>query len=266
MGGRGLYRKREWHLKRGIKVIDDHTWEAHPKGMRRGKREKASSEAKKRTNHMKKVDRCLKQLRHYFKPDDYFVTMVYAVEERPSNLEDAKRDRKKIYEYLKAEYRKRGEEFRWICNIECGQKGAWHMHWVINRIQDTDVLIRRAWERVSRKGSINNRLLYKEGEFAKLAEYITKDPDSTARAKRSGGSKGVLAQSDVSSSRNMPIPEPKTKIVKRSNTWGKKIRVPEGWYLDIESYYEGENPYTGYKYRTYWLLPLEEQCTKRTYT
>ena len=253
------YRKREWHLNRGIMVIDDHTWGRTAKGEHRGKREKPSTESRKRNNHRKKVERCLKQLRHYFKKDDYFVTMVYGREERPADLEEAKRDRKTVYEFLKKEYARRGETLRWICNIECGSKGAWHMHWVLNRIQDTDILMRRAWEKLSRKGSINYKLLYEQdGNMSKLAEYMAKDQGSTARAKEQGGCKSVLMASDLSASRNMPIPEPKVREIRRSETW-HKIRIPDGWYLDFNSYFEGLNPYSGYRYRQYWLLPLEEK-------
>lgn len=262
-----MYRKRTWNLRRGRKVVDDHTGSRRRKGEKRGKREKPSTEAKKALNHKRVTEKCLMRLREYFKPDDYFVTMMYGKDERPANMEEAKKDRKAIYEYLKREYKKRGEELRWICNIECGQKGAWHLHWIINRIPDTDLILRQAWERIARRGSLNIKLLHEQdGNFSKLAEYICKDPDSTARAKDAGGAKAVLRESDMSCSRNMPIPEPEVKEIRRSDTWGT-VRVPEGFYLDKDSYYEGINPFTGYRYREYWLLPLGEQkCIKHTFT
>ena len=96
-------------------------------------------------------------------------------------------------------------------------------------------------------GKVINTLMYEKGGFADLAAYITKTPATDPR----------LRESDYSASRNLPIPEPEKKIYRHWKTW-KEIKVPAGYYLDKSSVKEGINPYTGYRYRSYSLLPLQD--------
>lgn len=75
-------------------------------------------------------------------------------------------------DFCKKEYKKRGQELRWIRNIECTPSGNWHIHVVLNRIPDTDLIIAAAWKH----GKVRNKqLLYEKGEFRKLAQYVTKN-------------------------------------------------------------------------------------------
>lgn len=122
-----------------------------------------------------------------------------------------------------------------------GTKGGWHIHLVINRIPDTDIILAKAWE----YGKVINELMYKKGEFAKLAAYITKTPDTDTR----------LRESSYSTSKNLQVEEPEQKIYKHWKVW-KEPKIPKGYYLDKESYHEGVNPVTGYKYREYTLIRL----------
>ena len=97
-----------------------------------------------------------------------------------------------------------------------------------------------------------NQLLYEQGEYKELAAYITKTPRTDNR----------LRESNYDASRNMPLPEPKEKIYLHWKTWNK-IKIPEGYYLDPDSVHEGQNPKTGYPYRTYTLLKLGEDTEER---
>lgn len=124
-------------------------------------------------------------------------------------------------------------------NIECGSRGAWHIHLLVNRIADIDIHLRELWT----KGSVKMQLLYPDGEFRKLTAYITKTPETDSR----------LKESHYSASRNMPLPDPEVKVYRKWKTWGK-IRIPAGWYLDKETLQEGINPITGYPYRRYTLI------------
>ena len=133
-------------------------------------------------------------------------------------------------------------EHKWIRNIEVGTKGAWHIHLVINRIPDTDEIIDEAWGH----GMTDFKHIRKMGDMEKIASYITKSPRTEKR----------LKESSYSSSRNLPIPKPETKVIMRWPTWQEPI-VKKGWYLDKESMHEGINPVTGYRYRTYTLLRLK---------
>lgn len=147
----------------------------HPGGKRKP-RGKPTPEQAAIINHQNKVKRCRHKLLEYFSPGDTFITLTYEKRNRPPTMKEAIAHFGKFIRKVKAEYRKRGQELRWIRNIEQGTKGAWHIHLVVNEIGDTASIIKRVWE----KGGIyaeQIRLsdkIYDE-DFSKLAAYMTKD-------------------------------------------------------------------------------------------
>ena len=56
------------------------------------------------------------------------------------------------------------------------------------------------------------------------------------------------------SSTNLDKPKVESKTIKATE-WRKEIKVPQGYYLDKDSVYEGINNY-GYPFRTYRLIRL----------
>ena len=143
---------------------------------------------------------------------------------------------------IRKAYAKAGYKVKWIRNIEVGTRNAWHIHLVINRIPDTDLILRKAWK----KGKVICQLMYEKGEFKDLAAYLTKTPETDKR----------LRESEHDASRNLPLPEPEKKTYMHWKTWNK-IRVPRDYYIDKDSVYEGVNPITGYPFREYTLLKLK---------
>lgn len=233
------YRKKIYKFKNAIEIEEYHTGRYGAPGERRQKKRKVTTEIIERRNQYNKEKLARRKLRTHFKVNDYFTDLTYRREERPENMEAAKEHFREFIRTIRREYRKRGEELKWMRNIEVGTKNGWHIHLVVNRIKDTDIILRRAWEH----GKVINELLYEKGEFAKLAAYITKTPKTDPR----------LKDSHYSASRNLPIQDPEEKRYLYWKTW-KETKVPEGFYLDKESYSEGVNPITGYRYRTYTLL------------
>ena len=67
-----------------------------------------------------------------------------------------------------------------------------------------------------------------------------------------------LRESRYSCSRNLKIPVAEVKTYKRK-TWSDEPKPPKGYYLDKETYHEGINPVTGYKYRRYILIRLNRR-------
>ncbi len=236
------YIEKRYTFAHAVEVEQYHTARYGAPGQERQPKRKPTPEQIERQNQRNKEKKCRRKLRTYFDVNDYFVTLTYAREARPPNMDQAKKDFAKFTRKLRAEYKKRGQELRWIRNIEVGTRGAWHVHLVVNRIPDADVLIRKAWPH----GRVTHQLLYERGEFRELAAYITKTPKTDSR----------MSAADYSTSRNMPLPEPKKSLI-QWRTW-KKIRVPEGYYLDKASLIEGINPVTGHPYRSYTLLRRRE--------
>ena len=211
-------------------------------GRKRQKRKKPTKEQIEKRNQYNKEKKARHLLRKYFKKNDYFSTWTYRREDRPDDMAAAKSDYAKAVRYIRKEYRKRGCELRWIRNIEAGSKGAWHIHVVVNRIPDTDIILAKAWGH----GKVWNELLYEAGNFRELAAYITK----------SGKTEPGLKESNYSTSRNMPPPIPSIKKMKR---WQEEPKAKKGYYIDKETYYEGINPVTGCKYRHYTMIRLNRR-------
>lgn len=243
------YKKKIWEFRRAIEVMEYHTGRYGAPGQKRAKKKKPTKEDMEKVNRYTKERKARHRLRTYFYKNDYFSCLTYKVEERPTDMKAAKKDWRKALDIIRREYKKRGEQLFWMRNIEVGTKGAWHIHLVINRIPDTDVILKKAWT----KGKVVNQLLYEQGEYKELAAYITKSEKTDNR----------LREADFAPSRNMPLPEPKEKIYLHWKTWNK-IKIQEGYYLDPESVHEGENPTNGYPYRTYTLLKLGEDTEERT--
>ena len=241
------YKKKEMRFKNAREIMEYHTARYGAPGQQRIKRKKPTPEQMERINQMNRERVARWKLREHFDVNDYFTLLTYRKEARPPDMNEAKEDFRKFIRKDRDEYRKRGKVLKWMRNIEVGTKGGWHIHIVLNRIPDTDLIIRKAWQ----KGKAVSQLLYEKGEFAELAAYITKTPKTDKR----------LKETDYSASKNLPLPDPDIKTYKHWKTWKdiEKVRIPEGFYLDKDSYFEGINPLTGYKYRRYTLLRIRRE-------
>lgn len=237
------YTKKIYRLKKGIEVEEYHTAKYGAPGQERSPKKKLTPEQMEKQNQVNREKKARRKLREHFQENDYFSDLTYRRDDRPVDMEMAKEHFRKFIREVRRDYRKRGCELKWMRNIEVGTKNGWHIHLIINRIPDTDIILKEAWPH----GKVINDLMYEKGSFAELASYITKTPITDPR----------LRESDYSASRNLPIPEPEKKIYILWKTW-KKIRIPKGYYLDKSSLQEGINPYTGYRYRSYSLLPLQD--------
>lgn len=232
------------HFKNAIEVEEYHTARYGAPGQKRAKRRKATPEEIEKINQYNREKLARWKLRANFNVHDYFTDLTYRKDERPPNMDTAKKDFQKFIREVRNQYKKRGYELKWMRNIEVGTKNGWHIHLVINRYPDTDVILAEAW----RKGKVINELMYQKGEFRLLAAYITKTPKTDPR----------LKETSYSTSRNLPVPEPEKKVYLKWETW-KNVRVPKGFYLDQDSLHEGVNPVTGYRYRHYTLLRIKRR-------
>ncbi len=233
------YEEKTIRFKNAIERVEYHSARYGAPGMPRQKKKQPTPEQMEKHNQHNRERLARWKLRANMEVNDYFVTLTFRKDARPPDIEEAKNRWQRFIRKVRKEYQKRKYELKWMRNIEVGTRGAWHIHVILNRIPDTDLIIRAAWE----WGRVVSQLLYEKGEFAQLAAYITKTPKTDPR----------LREASYSASRNLPVPEPEKKIRKRWRTWGK-IRIPKGFYLDQDSFREGINPYTGYKYRSYTLL------------
>lgn len=235
------YKKKTMVFPYAKEIVEYHTARYGAPGEKRGKKIKPTREMIDKINQRNREKICRWKLRQHFNINDYFVCFTFKKDARPPDMEMAKEIFRRSIRKIRDAYRKRGYELKWIRNIEVGTKNAWHIHMVINRIPDTDIILKKAWNH----GKVVFELLYEKGEFRELAAYLTKTTKTDPR----------LRESSYSTSRNLPLPEPDEKVYLHWKTF-RKIKVPEGYYLDKESFYEGVNPKTGYKYREYTFLKI----------
>lgn len=240
------HKKKTYRFPLAIEVEEYHTAKYGAPGQERQPKRKATPEDIEKQNQRNREKKARHKLRAHFQRNDYFSCLTYRREERPTDMAGAREDFRKFIRNVRDAYKKRGKILKWMRNIEVGTRGGWHIHLIVNRIPDTDIILKNAWQH----GKVVNELLYEKGGFAKLAAYITKTTKTDPR----------LREASYSASRNLPIPPPEVKIYRRWNIG--KIRIPEGYYLDQESLHEGINPVTGYRYRTYTLLKLSTEQGK----
>lgn len=243
---RKRYKRLTYSFKDSIEVYEYLDGRYGAPGEKREKKKKATPEQIRKRNQWNKERKARHKLKVWFRENDYLALLTYRREERPQDMEEAKKDFSDMLKGIRREYKKRGYELRWLRNIEVGPRGAWHIHMVINREADTDLILKKAWQ----KGRVTFKHLYEEGGFADLAGYITKTPDTANRYNEN------LVETSYSSSRNLPTPEPEKKRLVR---WVKEPKEKKGYYIDKERYFEGRNPVTGYRYRYYTMVKIHRR-------
>ena len=244
------YIRDVWEFPDGSKEVEEkHTGRYGAKGMPRKKKEKASPEAIEYQNQWKRETTVRRLIKWNFKPGDYWVTLTYRKGERPS-YEALKKDVAKFIRKTRQEYRKAGQEMKYIYRMEIGKKGAPHMHILLNRFANettaTDEILRKTWT----AGHAAIKSVYADGDYRALAEYITKKPGDWEPAELK----------NYISSRNLTRKEAKRKVIHRRTLGeGKMPTAPKGYYVDPDSVRMGINPITGYRYRHYTLIEVKRR-------
>lgn len=251
---RNTYRIRHGDV---IDVEEHHDGNYGAPGKKRAKRAKPTKEQMQWVNAMNKAKKARLRLLEYFNPGDCFATWTYEVKKRPPDMKTALKHFQAAMRYVRKEYKKRGRELFWIRNIETGTKGAWHIHLVINQIGDTVSILERAWEYgATYSVEIKKSDKVYDEDFSKLANYITKDENTRYKKENGECGKPRIREASYSTSRNMPLPEPKTKKLIR---WQQEPKPKKG-YIIIKCH-EGINP-MGFRYRRYTMVRLESQTEK----
>lgn len=236
------YRRVTYTFPNAVEVYEYLDGRYGARGAPREKKKKATKEEIQKRNQWNKERRARNRLRTHFRENDYLITLTYRKSDRPPDMQTAKKHFSKAIRKIRDQYKKNGYELRWIRNIEVGTKGAWHIHVVVNRIPDADLIIKKAWP----YGGMDIKLLYEKGEFADLAAYMTKCPETDSR----------LKETSYRPSNNIPLTEPEKKRFVR---WKREPKPKEGYYIDKETYFEGENHFTKYPYRYYTMVPLHRR-------
>ena len=229
------------------------------RGEKRSPKKKATPEQIKKQNFRNKVNHIRRLIQKNFYPNDIWATLKYPAGTRKT-IKEVETDIKKFQDGMRKEYKKRGEEFKWIKRIEIGRNGGLHAHFIINRIELAEVLMSKHWI-----GIVWFENIRESGGMEALAEYITKPIPEEVEQLSFIPMDTVKRCAKYSCSRNLDKPEPERKEYKRRTV--KKIlndnpKPREGFYIDTASIRIGINPYTGYSYMTYReirLKPIERK-------
>lgn len=249
-----MYRQRELHFPKVREVWQYHDQRCGAPGQKRKKRGK---EARDVRNQRQKERKCRWRLRQHFRAGDTYATFTCRKELRPSDMDEMRGRWTAFINAVRKDYKEAGIPFQWIRNIEVGSKGAWHIHAVLHNLgRDMAGFLQDAWP----WGRVKVEALYEDGWFGELAAYLTKTPRTDKR----------LAEADHSSSRNMLVPEPVEKVMRRWETFdGQDVKmVPKGWYVDPDSVEEYVTP-CGFPVRRFQLFRIEDrdgrtECSNET--
>lgn len=223
----------------------------------RRKKENKTSEAQKKVNSRQAVKKLTWILNDNFDGSSLYVTWSYEKEKRPEGKEELKADVDKLLRQLRKIYKQEGRILKYVWVAERGERGAAHIHMVINEISTKK--LKSCWS----KGFITIKPMDDSGQYAKLASYFVKYSEKTMKTCEGFGGKRY------NSSKNLSIPEPEKKTVSSRNAFNHNIQVPSGWYVDKDSIAEAWHEVTGFLYFTYTLIKdgsRRQQSQKESYT
>lgn len=224
-------------------------------GSRRGK-ENRTSEAQKKVNSRLAVKKLTWILNENFDGTSLYVTWSYAKEKRPTGKEELRTDIDKLLRNIRKEYKAAGNVVKYVWAPEVGERGAMHIHMVLNAIEIKR--LKRCWD----KGWIDIKPLDDSGQYRKLASYFVKYSEKTMKTCEG------LSGKRYNPSKNLKIPQPTKTTVRSKNAYNHTIQIPQGWYLDKESVAEAWHEVTGYMYFTYTLIydGTSQKSEKENYT
>lgn len=209
-------------------------------GCPRQKKRKRTPEDMERQNKQNRARNVQLLILGNFK-EGWHCTLTYAKWARPEDPEEAKVQLAKFHRRMKAKFKKAGFEYKWIAVTEIGQRGAAHHHLILEDIHTesftTQKAVQECWPYQT-----NFSMLYEEGEYEALADYLTKKE-----------SKETVPGCKVSHSRNLILPKKKKKRMK-SKTWMLDPKIPNGWELVKDSLWNGLNHFTGLPSQHYLII------------
>ena len=218
------------------------------KGEKRLPRQKRTPEQMQWQNALNKRNKIRRLIKANFKENDLWVTLTVKKENR-GPMKKIQKKLGRFFDNMRRQYKKEGIAYKFIYLIEIGKKGGIHIHLIMNRCtaQAPDILISRYWK----LGHPDIRLLYKEGGFEDLANYLSNFPETD---KDGNKVKRENAEECYNTSRNLIRPEPERKRYFR-RTAEKMIKEGpkprKGYYIDKSSIRTGINRVTGYSYLYY---------------
>ena len=241
---RGSYIQKTYIAGATIEIMKTYSTR-YGKKLPREKNQKPSPEAVAKYNEKLAEDTLRRLINENFTYRDYHLVLTYGTGKCPEPPE-AKKQLARFLRRLRAEYRKRGAELKYVAVTEYKGKRI-HHHLVINRLDDG--LFAECWG----YGRPHITPLDATGDYAALAHYLIKETGRTYKDKE-GFSKRW------SGSKNLSKVEPFVAVIP-ARAWRKKPEVPKKWrneYILVEdSVRAGVSEITGYEYQSFRLVRID---------
>ena len=224
-------------------VIDRCIKASFPRGGKRKKKEKVTSDAVKKNNDMLALKNLTRLINLNFYPGDLHTTLTYAKELSP---EEANNELEKWIKRMRREYKKLDKEFHYIAVTEFKNKRI-HHHVVMNYI-DFQV-INRQWK----MGRIRCTPLDKTRNYRVLAEYLIKETQKTFREPENATKRRWKP------SRNLKRPVVKREWVSISQLFQNldDIKPLKGYEIDRDTLRKYTNPVTKLEHLEYQMVSNE---------
>lgn len=213
-------------------------------GEKRAPKAKVTPEQVAKQNQKNKENRIRRVIKANFYPGDLWTTLKYPKGTR-KDLKEVKKDLNRFLGKMRYRYKKADKPLKFIYRIEIGKRGGLHVHFLVNRIEGTDVMISKCWPWYAHFTPI-----YEEGGYSQLASYIAKPPPEEQKE-----NEDAADTCHYSTSRNLIRPKPECKIYTRRTV--RKI-IENGpqpstdeYYIEQDSIEIGENAFTGMSYIRY---------------
>ena len=216
-------------------------------GKERSPRSAKQTEAARKKNRKNRARLIQRLMLCNFKPGDLHVILQYRKDDRPETFTEGVERLRTFIRRIRKYYRERGFELKYIAVTERGKRRAVLHHHIILETIDENALhtlpaITACWD-----GYVKTSVMYEDGNFEKLAEYLTKDEG-----------KEECEGASYMRSRNLKEPVVERHVVFKK-TWEKEPEAPEGWYIDKDTVINGTNDYTGKPYQRYFMKRIKPE-------
>lgn len=216
-------------------------------GKKRRPKSAKQTEAAKKKNRKNRARLIQRLMLCNFKPGDLHVTLQYRKDDRPETFREGTDRLRAFIRRLRKYYRERGYELKYIAVTERGKRRAvLHHHIIIGSIDENALFtlpaITACWN-----GYVKTSVMYEDGNYEKLAEYLTKDEG-----------KEECEGASYMRSRNLKEPVVEKHVVLRK-TWEAEPEAPEGWYVDKDTLINGTNKYSGKPYQRYFMKRIKPE-------
>lgn len=247
-----MYWRDKWSFQNSNEYEIKFAGKYGAKGEKRNKKEKPTPEQIKKQNQTNKENRIRRLIKANFLPADLWMTLKYPKGTRKS-LEEVKGDMEKFLGKMRYRYKKQEQQFKFIYRIEIGKLGGLHIHILMNRIPDVDVMVSKCWI----PGYVHFTPIYEAGGYKELASYIAKPPPEEQE-----DTEEFHETCSYSSSRNLIRPEPERKYYSRRTVRDIVENGPEPsskeFYIDKSTIEIGTNNFTGMSYIRYTECRIKE--------